>query len=335
VESADRNVRACMFRIFFDYIACFDVYLVLFNISWYLRRVILIDTHTIQKLDSQQRFIDYAIGIFLQLTTRNAVKKAIKRGELMVNGVPATTGIWMSVGNRIDYVDVGNKRPKAYTLPINIIYEDDYLAVVEKPAGIVVSGNQFRTLENALVDQLTISTQADALKWAKPVHRLDAATSGLVIFSKTAGVHTQLAKLFEHRKIKKSYRAIVVGEITEDHVLNETIQDQEAVSELTFIRSVPSLRNGKVSLVELFPRTGRTHQLRIHCSSFGHPIVGDKLYGEEGNTLLHKGLFLVAIKLIFVHPILKTELEIGIDQPAKFEALLNREERRWKKYKAT
>lgn len=90
-----------------------------------------------------------------------------------------------------------------------------------------------------------------------------------------------------------------------------------------------SLKNETLSLVELSPKTGRTHQLRIHCKYIGHPIVGDKIYGEEGNVMNHKGLFLAAKSIAFEHPITKEAMMIEINQPDKFDALLKREEAWW------
>jgi 23S rRNA-/tRNA-specific pseudouridylate synthase len=96
---------------------------------------------------------------------------------------------------------------------------------------------------------------------------------------------------------------------------------------------VESVKSGELSLVELRPRTGRTHQLRIHCSELGHPILGDKLYDESKNTLSHKGLFLVATGLKFVHPETQQELNIQIDLPPKFTSLLEREKRWYERVK--
>lgn len=288
--------------------------------------MIFIDEHTVKEVVEGTRFIDYAIGIFPQVMTKNAVKKAIKRGELLINKVEATTGVWVRISDSIELVDPLKRIPKEFPLEIEIVFEDDYFVVVNKPSGIVVSGNQFRTLENALVNSITLSSQPDALKWAKPVHRLDSATSGLVLFAKSATVQRKLMMLFETKDIKKKYRAIVQGQPEENVVINEPIGGKASVSNLRLIETVNSVKNEKISLVELSPQTGRTHQLRIHCKNLGHPIVGDKLYGEEGNIMNHKGLFLAAVSLSFQHPITNEVMLIEINQPDKFDALLKREE---------
>jgi len=185
-----------------------------------------------------------------------------------------------------------------------------------------------------MVDQFILSSQKDALKWAKPVHRLDNATSGLVIMSKTATFHREMAKLFENRKVEKTYHAITTGEWSdEEGVIDSTINQQVAKTRYKILQQVPSLRSEFLSFVQLKPQTGRTHQLRIHCTFSNHPIAGDVLYGEAGNTLLHKGLFLAATQLSFIHPILKKDVTIEIAVPHKFFSLLEREERRWIKFK--
>lgn len=290
------------------------------------------EVHTVKSLLSDIRFIDYCIGLFPQLQTRNGIKKAIKQQLLYVNDELAETGRWMQLGDVIRLVDSERNPPKPWNIPVQLMYEDEFLAVVRKPAGMVVSGNQYRTLENAMVGQLIISNEPDALKWARPVHRLDSATSGLVIFAKTSSTHQKMGEIFAHRKIEKRYHAVLTGEITDDMIFNEAINGQEAESRLKCLLSKVSLRNGCLTLVELFPITGRTHQLRIHCAQSGHPIVGDTLYGKEGDILLHKGLFLAATRLKFSHPITGVELEIAIDPPAKFRKLMEREEALFKKY---
>ncbi len=291
--------------------------------------MITIEKHIVSKLDSPIRLVDYVIGLFPQLATRNAVKKAIKRNEIIHNGVVANTGTFLRVNDVIEQVDLEHKSPKYFDLEIEIVYQDDYFVIVNKPPGLVVNGNQFQTLENALVDRIEISTQVDALKWAKAVHRLDGATRGLVILAKSMRAHRDLAKLFEERKIQKTYHAVVVGTPEKKKgIISELIDNHSAETEFTVVKSIKSLRNESLSLVQLFPKTGRTHQLRKHCKFIGHPIVGDVLYGVEGRTLLHKGLFLAATSLEFTHPVTQEELKITLPIPKKFENYLAKEEAR-------
>lgn len=291
-----------------------------------------IDSHIVPELSDKVRFVDYAIALFPLISTKNAVKRAIKKEQLLINNELATTGHWMSENDIVSLVNGKERIPKAYEMDVDIVFEDEHLVIVNKPSGIVVSGNQYKTLENALVGEIELSKEADAWGWVKPVHRLDAATSGLVIFSKTANVHTLLSKQFEERKIQKTYQAIVVGKVNSDQFINSMINDQEAETELIVIDIVPSLRNENLTLLKLKPKTGRTHQLRIHCASIGHAIVGDKLYGVEGEVLLHKGLFLAAKSLSFQHPITREGINVEIEIPNKFNLFLNREKKRWCNY---
>ena len=296
--------------------------------------MIKLDQHIVPEQIEQLRFVDYCIGVFPQLMTKNAIKKAIKKEELLINGIVATTSVWMKKNDVIDLIDNQKRSLKAFPLDVEIIFEDDYFVIVNKPSGLVVSGNLFRTLENAMVDLIWSSAEMDKNKHAKPVHRLDAATSGLVIMSKTASAHRGLAKLFENRSITKVYHAIVSGEFGEKGgVIEEEIQEQHAETHFEVKRVINSLRSGKLSLIKLSPKTGRTHQLRIHCANRGNPIVGDVLYGVEGDILLRKGLFLAATGLSFKHPITNGLIEVEIPMPHKFDALIEREERRWNKFK--
>ncbi|MBN2167284.1 MAG: RluA family pseudouridine synthase [Marinilabiliaceae bacterium] len=216
---------------------------------------------------------------------------------------------------------------------LHIVYEDDFLAIIVKPAGISVSGNQYRTIENALLDNVKTSTQSNALKWPRPVHRLDNQTSGLLIVSKTIDVHVKLGQMFEQKLISKYYYAVVMGKADVDGIISTPVNMQSAVTLFERIKIVPSLRNEYLSLLKLSPQTGRTHQLRIHLSQQGWPILGDKLYGFKGNILLKDGLYLCATSLLFKHPITNEVLDISTPIPHKFLKRMQNEERRWIKYK--
>ncbi|MGK0389563.1 MAG: 23S rRNA pseudouridine1911/1915/1917 synthase [Maribacter sp.] len=295
--------------------------------------MIIINQHIVPSIDQSTRFLDYSYGLFNQLPSKKGVKKAIKNGELILNGKKVESGRWLKEDDEIALIDLQIQTPKPYEIALKIIYEDEYLAIINKPAGIVTSGNQFKTIENALIHNIKKSIEEDALKWAKPVHRLDAPTSGLLICSKTKTTHILLGRLFEEKKIQKTYQAIVQGTPPNTGTLSQDINGQKSITTFQVIKTIPSLQNGNISLLEVQPKTGRTHQIRIHLSQMGHPIIGDKLYGEEGNTLKNKGLFLAATGLGFIHPISQEKLLIDIDTPHKFESLMERELRRWKKFK--
>lgn len=292
----------------------------------YLAIVKVLATHEVFNLSESKRFVDYAMGVFPGFETRNSVKTGIKRRAFLLNGEMPQTGSWVKTGDRIELLQT-ERKPKAYHLRITILFEDDYLAIVFKPAGLVVSGNQFKTLENCLVDQI-IPKGTDALNWALPVHRLDAQTSGLVLFAKTHATRRLLGEMLEQRRVQKEYHAVVHGTLA-DRTIDIPVDGKSASSKVKLIRTVPSLKNETLSLVKLYPETGRTHQLRIHCASEGNPIVGDKLYGNEHGTFTHKGLFLSATGLQFSHPVTNQSIDVKIEIPEKFASLLNRETARW------
>jgi 23S rRNA pseudouridine1911/1915/1917 synthase len=288
--------------------------------------------HIVPEGVSGIRLSDYAAGIFPGLETRSGVKKAIKKGEILLEGIPGTTASIISSGlalqwNKPEYIPA-----KVYKLNIDVVYEDDYLAIVNKPAGIAVSGNRFDTLENGLVAHLSKSTQEDCLPVPRAIHRLDSATSGLLIIAKTQSTRIALGRMLEQKEIEKTYQAVVIGETPLSGILTEPINGKEATTRFERIETVRSLVSGKLTLLKLYPETGRTHQIRIHLASAGYPILGDKLYGDPGFLLKGKGLFLCAVEVGFRHPVTNQELTISIDSPQKFRRFLDGEQRRWEKY---
>lgn len=243
----------------------------------------------------------------------------------------SATGYWVAPGDKIQLFDLQQKQPKSFPLSLEVIYEDDDLAIINKPAGIVVSGNQYRTIENALADNLAPSPLPDALKWPKPTHRLDQATSGLLLIAKTVLARVHLGQQFEEKTIHKQYRAICIGQLPTEGQMDYPIDQKAAFTRFNLVTHTPSIKNEYLSLVDLFPLTGRTHQLRIHLSELGFPILGDKMYGKTDLILKGKGLFLAAVALQFTHPRSGQPLQISIPEPPKFKALLTREQQMWEK----
>ena len=264
--------------------------------------------------------------------SRKSVKKAIKKGGVLLNKRMVHGGTWLKVSDEIWIVAPELTPPKSYHLVIPVIFEDPFLAIVNKPAGLTVSGNQFKTLANTLTHNLKPSNENLALPWPLPTHRLDNQTSGLVIIAKTKLARIKIGQLFEQRLIDKTYHALVMGKLCSKQGLFDTdIERKNAMTSYHVIEEVNSLKNDYLSLVELKPRTGRTHQLRIHLAKNNTPILGDKLYSES--TIQQKGLFLCANKVVFKHPITEKKLKIEIPLPYKFATRMNNEQRRWNKYK--
>jgi 23S rRNA pseudouridine1911/1915/1917 synthase len=291
-----------------------------------------IKEHIVSNAPNQPvRLLNYCEGLFPGLPTKSSIKKAFKRGEIYLNHQPALSGHWVQLGDRIQWMDLENHPPQPYRLDLSVLYEDEHIAALDKPAGIPVSGNQFRTLQNAAANCLKLSSQEDGLKWPKPAHRLDVPTSGIVLFAKTAKARIRLGEIFEKHQITKTYHAIVVGKPEEKGMVDEPIGGKIASSCYEVTKTVNAIRTEYLSLVRLTPKTGRTHQLRIHLNHIGHPIAGDPNYGEDVG-IRHKGLFLAATRLEFRHPITGQAIVITSEIPHKFHSLLAREQRRWEKY---
>lgn len=292
----------------------------------------VLETHLVPEGVAGIRLSDYAGGIFNAIPSRKGMKKAIDRGEVRVDGKIAGTGHRVEAGQRIELL-AGNRRPPGgYPLDLEVLLEDEDLAVVVKPAGLPVSGNRYRTVENALAHNLRPSAAIDAFPWPHPVHRLDSPTSGLLLIAKTASAETDLRRQFAEQSVRKRYQAVVMGMTPPAGRIEAPLGGKEAVTEFRRLEKAPSLRSEWLCLLDLFPRTGRTHQLRRHLAMRGHPILGDKEYGEVGNILKGKGLFLSAVGLAFRHPRTAEWVEVETEAPAKFRKFMAGEARRWRKY---
>ena len=214
-----------------------------------------------------------------------------------------------------------SKKRKIVNIRLEIVYEDDYLAVINKPAGILVSGNKKYTIENALSLTLEKSKQQDGLVYPLPIHRLDYPTSGLLLIGKTSRSVILLNKMFENKEIIKNYEAITIGKQKDQGVVSIKIDNKKSKTTFKVIKRLNSIRYKNLNLVELIPHTGRTHQLRIHMSKIGNPIFGDKKYGIEGLINKGNGLYLQASKLTFKHPFKEKVIEISIPRSKKTSKL--------------
>ncbi len=272
--------------------------------------------------------VDRAAAEAFAIASRARARKMVKRGEILLNGVEVETSRFVKVGDRLSLL-----APAAptvvYERDLPVAYLDDDLAVVLKPAGIPVRDGRLRTVENALPHVLPPSPREDALPRPRAVHRLDVRTSGLLLVARTASADVALGRALAARTVRKRYRAIVRGRLVGEGVVERPIADRAASTRWVATEHTRSLHCDWTTTLDLFPLTGRTHQLRIHCASLGHPILGDDLHTRDGPVLRGAGLFLFAAGLELVHPRTGEPLHVVAEEPAKFGAYRRREERRW------
>jgi 23S rRNA pseudouridine1911/1915/1917 synthase len=278
-------------------------------------------THIVAQLERPMRLSDYAGGIFKTIPSRKGMKKATDKGLVRLNGKLAHTGDFISGGETIELLENPHQTRTEIELKLEVLLEDEHLAVINKPSGIEVSGNKKWTLENALSFNLEPSSESDALKHPKPIHRLDYPTSGALLVGKTATAVIALNKLFEDRKVQKVYHAVAIGKMERFGTIETPIDGKSSKSIFTVLQTLDSDRFTHLNLVKLEPHTGRRHQLRKHLSEIGNPILGDRDYGIEGLILSGKGLYLHASSLQFLHPITQEELFIEAALPKKFGKL--------------
>ncbi|MGE0101715.1 MAG: RluA family pseudouridine synthase [Blastocatellales bacterium] len=299
-----------------------------------------------------QRIDSYLAGLFDDIS-RSQVRRAIERGDVLVDDSPVKPSHSLKAGEVINFEPPESLPIEAVPedIPLDIIHEDAEIIVINKPAGMVThpgAGINSGTLANALVHHL--NTQAQQLPKrggsSRPgiVHRLDVGTSGVIVAAKTDRAHLALAEQFEGRTIHKLYTALVYGRVAEDdgrieapigrdprNRVRMSIQGQGRYA-LTLFKTVE--RFDELTLLDVEIRTGRTHQIRVHLAHFKHPVAGDSLYdgGRINNVrevAVRKAIsglgrpFLHASKLRLVHPVTGETMEFSAPLPAELENLLS------------
>lgn len=277
----------------------------------------------------QARLDAFATSVFPSwLPSKKRAKKAIKSGEVRLDGALVETSRFVKEGQRVTLHAGTVLTPTPLTRELEVAFENVDLAIVIKPAGLLTNGNRFATLERALSFNLAPSPAVDALPWPRPVHRLDRATSGLVVCAKTRAAQVWLGRAFQERTVRKRYRAIVSGKFEGQRVVDSPIDGRNAQSTVLAIEHVRSLHVDWITVVDLLPSTGRTHQLRRHCAELGHPILGDRLYTSDQKLLKRAGLFLSAVELEIPRPD-GQQIRVQVAPPPKFTTFVAREQKRW------
>lgn len=272
------------------------------------------------------RLSDLPAGTFQTIKSRKAFKMALKQGLVLLNGKQAYTADQVQGGELIELFKEPIQHKPIIPLQLEVLFEDEFLAVVYKPAGLLVSGNKRWTFENALPENLKKSDQVDQLTRPEPIHRLDYPTSGALLVGKTAGMVSLLNRQFEARSIQKTYWAITIGTMEKSGNIDDPVDGKNAETLFRVLETVDSPKYGCLNLVELKPLTGRKHQLRKHMADLGCPILGDREYGNEGSILKGKGLYLHALKLDFEHPSTGMRLEVNAPVPKKYRKIFPRQE---------
>ena len=262
----------------------------------------------------------------------------------MLNGTAIDTVTCVSAGDRLTLDLARVPLPPVFEMKLDIAFVDEHFAVVCKPPGLVTSGNGLRrTLSLALPFNLQRSSERTALLVPRPVHRLDAGTQGLVLVARTSDASVALGAALAGRNVRKRYRAIVAGRLDGKGCVDIDVGSKTAKSSFVAVEHTRSLHlpSGWMTTVDLWPHTGRKHQLRVHMASLGHPILGDKLYLDRasGDKLLkHKGLFLAAIELELDHPVRRAvngspeRVHVEIAEPTRFAKFRQQNARRWDKH---
>ena len=272
--------------------------------------------------------------------TRSAVQKIIDEANVTVNGEVVPKNYKCRVGDNVD-VTVPDAKPLeavGQNIPIDIVYEDEHLLVVNKPKGMVVhpaNGNPDGTLVNALLYHCGDSLSGiNGVMRPGIVHRIDKDTSGLLIVAKSDKAHIGLAQQIKDHSFSRAYEAVVYGNIKEDsgtvcQPIGRDTKDRKRMA-VTMKNSKPATthyevikRYGDFTHVRCVLETGRTHQIRVHMAYLGHPVAGDAVYGPRKVITRLNGQCLHAKHIGFVHPVTNEYLEFESALPEYFTSFLN------------
>ncbi len=296
-------------------------------------------TFTVEDGNAGLRLDRYLVERFPESISRTYLQKLIKQSKVLVNGTPRKSHYKIEGGDfiEVEFLKLKEITIKAEKIPINVVYEDERLIVVDKAAGMVVhpaAGNYSGTLVNALLYHIDKLSKSDD---ERPgiVHRLDKETSGLLIVAKDEAAHAFLARQFNKRTTDKRYLAIVEGIVQLDNGLIEhpigrhprdrkrmSVRFSESKSAVTYYKVLERFKDN--TLLEIKPETGRTHQIRVHLAYIGHPVTGDKTYGIKRKNMAITRQALHAGEISFRHPTTHKMMRFKSPLPEDMNELLTK-----------
>lgn len=282
--------------------------------------------------------LDKALVLLLSDVSRSHIQKLIDEGFVYVNNKPIKMSYRLQVGDVINVV-TRDDRPSDLVpeyIPLDIVYEDDDLIIINKPRGLVVhpgAGNQDLTLANALMFHTQKLSTINGEYRPGIVHRIDKDTSGLLAIAKNDNTHNALAAQLKNHSMSRKYLALVHGVIFEDdgkiiapiardkkNRLKMAVDLHDGKEAITHFHVAQRFNN--VTLVECRLETGRTHQIRVHFEYIRHPVVGDPLYGKKNDAIYQGGQLLHAKELTLVHPTKGKTMTFTCPLPTYFEDVL-------------
>ena len=289
--------------------------------------------------DNVGKRIDSFIPLVQKEISRSMVQKLIEQKNIKVNGKETKHSYKLKLNDEIEITIPQAKEIdlKAQDIPLNVIYEDNDIIVINKPKGMVVhpaNGNPDGTLVNAVMNLCKDSLSGIGGE-IRPgiVHRLDKDTSGAIIVAKNDKAHIALSEQLKNHEVKKTYIALVRGIIKENEAtINMPIArskkdrkkmdvDKDGKEAITHFKVLGRYKN-KYTLLQINLETGRTHQIRVHLSHIGYPIIGDEVYSNGKNEWNVSGQCLHAWKLKFKHPITGKEISLEAEIPEYFKKII-------------
>ena len=276
---------------------------------------------------------DKALSVIFDNLSRNFIQNLFEEEKVLINGKIAKSKVKLLTG---DMIKIEIPKPKelkveAENIPLDIIYEDKDIIIVNKPKNMVVHpapGNYEGTLVNALLYHCTDLSGINGIIRPGIVHRIDKDTSGILVIAKNDLAHNDLAAQFKEHSIKREYYALVEGRIKKDggtidvnNRLKFAVSDggKRAVTHYKVLDVFNSC-----TLVKCTLETGRTHQIRVHMAFIGHPLVGDTVYGLKKQKITNNGQVLHAKTLGFIHPTKKEYIEFNSDLPKEYKEILKK-----------